>query len=111
MSERTFGATGSSDGEMEVAANVPSVCPANGDGTEANGGERSDEQDPFAGSAEDVAAEETRRKVELFAWADSVLEVAPLVESTGGQGSSHPRRTGRSRIPRDRLAGVSWLQD
>jgi len=64
---------GSSDGEMEVAANVPSVCPANGDRPES--GERSDEQDPFAGSAEDVAAGETRRKAELFAWADSVLEL------------------------------------
>ena len=74
MSERTFdGATGSSDGEMEVAANVPSVYPANGDRTEAESGETLDEQDPFAGSAEDVAARETRRKIELYAWADSVL--------------------------------------
>jgi putative DNA primase/helicase len=30
-------------------------------------------KDPFAGSAEDVAAEETRKKIELFEWADSVL--------------------------------------
>jgi putative DNA primase/helicase len=74
MSELPFdGATGSSDGEMEVPATVPSVCPANPDGTDAESGERSYEQDPFAGSAEDVAADETRRKVELFKWADSVL--------------------------------------
>ena len=74
MSERTFdGATGSSDGEMEVAANVPSVCPANGDRPEAESGERSDEQDLFAGSAEDVATDESRRKIELFAWADNML--------------------------------------
>ena len=31
------------------------------------------EPDPFAGSAEDLAAKETRRKIELFGWADSVL--------------------------------------
>jgi putative DNA primase/helicase len=30
-------------------------------------------KDPFTGSAEDVAAEETRKKIELFEWADSVL--------------------------------------
>ena len=74
MSEKPLdGAMESSDGEKEVAANVPSICPANDDGSEAESGERSDEQDPFAGSAEDVAADETRRKVELFTWADSVL--------------------------------------
>jgi putative DNA primase/helicase len=44
-------------------------------GTKPESGERPDEQDPFAGSAEDVAADETRRKVELFAWADSVLRL------------------------------------
>ena len=32
-----------------------------------------DEQDPFAGNAEDIAAHETRRKNELSAWADTVL--------------------------------------
>jgi len=59
----------SPDGEMEappVAAGVPSICPAIDDGADA-------ERDAFAGSAEDVAAEETRRKIDLFAWADSVL--------------------------------------
>jgi putative DNA primase/helicase len=59
----------SPDGEMEapaVAAGVPSICPTNDDGAET-------EKDAFAGSAEEVAAEETRRKSELFAWADSVL--------------------------------------
>jgi hypothetical protein len=74
MSERTFdGAAESSDGEMEVAANVPSFGPANGDCTEANSGECTDERDLFAGSAEDVAADETRRRVELFAWADNMF--------------------------------------
>ena len=74
MSERPFdGAMEPSDGEKEVAANVPSICSANDDGSEAESGERPDEQDPFAGSAQDVAADETRRKVELFDWADSVL--------------------------------------
>ena len=65
----------SPDGEIEAgrAAAVPSICPAIDDGAEAESGERSDEQDPFAGGAEDVAADETRRKIELFAWADSVL--------------------------------------
>jgi putative DNA primase/helicase len=33
----------------------------------------STDEDPFADSAEDVAADETREKVDLFAWADSVL--------------------------------------
>ena len=64
------------DGEIEAAAAaaaVPSICAENDDGAEAESGERSDEQDPFAGGAEDIAADETRRKIELFAWADSVL--------------------------------------
>jgi putative DNA primase/helicase len=37
----------------------------------SNGG--ATESDPFAGSAEDLAAKEARRKIELFGWADSVL--------------------------------------
>ncbi len=32
-----------------------------------------EESDPFVGSAEDVSADETRQKIELFAWADNVL--------------------------------------
>src|SRR3954463_16537708 len=36
-------------------------------------GEAAEETDPFTASAEDVAAEETRGKAELFAWADSAL--------------------------------------
>ena len=66
------------DGEIEAAAvlaGVPSICPANDDGAEAESGEATAEQDAFAGSAEEVAAEETRRKIELFDWADSVLEL------------------------------------
>jgi hypothetical protein len=42
---------------------VPAIC-ADADSTD---------EDPFAESAEDVAADETRDKVALFAWADSVL--------------------------------------
>jgi putative DNA primase/helicase len=41
---------------------------AGAESTEPNGS-----KDPFTGSAEDVAAEETIKKVELFEWADSVL--------------------------------------
>ena len=70
------GAMESPDGEIEpeaVTAGVPSICPTIDDGAGAERDERSDEQDPFAGGAEDVAADETRRKIELFAWADSVL--------------------------------------
>jgi putative DNA primase/helicase len=64
------------DGDTEAAAAaVPAVWPKNENGAEAKSGEYSDEQDPFADNAEDVAAEETRRKNELFAWADSVLEL------------------------------------
>ena len=33
------------------------------------------EHDAFAGSGEEVGAEETRRKIELFDWVDSVLEL------------------------------------
>jgi hypothetical protein len=44
----------------------------NGATTESN---TNGSKDPFTGSAEDVAAEETREKVELFKWADSVLEL------------------------------------
>ena len=70
MSEITpDGAMESPDGEIEAAAGsagVPSICPAIDGGAE---------QDAFAGSAEEVAAEETRRKIELFAWADSVLRL------------------------------------
>ena len=66
MSDRPMGST---DDELPAAAGaaaVPSICPANDDDAET-------EQDAFAGSAEEVAAEETRRTSELFAWADSVL--------------------------------------
>ena len=70
MSETTANGTmGSPDGEKEAttgAAGVPSICPAIDDGAE---------QDAFAGSAEEVAAEETRQKSELFAWADRVLRL------------------------------------
>lgn len=72
MSEKNpDGFMGSPDGEIEaaaVAAGVPSICPAINDGADTEG-----EQDAFADNAEDVATEETRRKIELFAWADGAL--------------------------------------
>jgi putative DNA primase/helicase len=54
---------------------VPAIWRENDNGAEVESGEHSDEQDPFGGSAADVAADETRRKIELFAWADGVLEL------------------------------------
>jgi hypothetical protein len=63
MSEKTpDGAMASADGETEApagAAGVPSICPSNDEGAEAASA------DPFAGSAEDIAADETRRKIEI----------------------------------------------
>ena len=50
-----------------------SILPAIDGSAEANSNEGAAESDPFAGSAEDHAANETRRKIELFEWADSVL--------------------------------------
>ena len=68
------------DDEKEVAAaaaGVPSICPAIDDGAEDESSEGpTAEQDAFAGTAEEVAADETRRKIELFAWADSVLRLS-----------------------------------
>jgi putative DNA primase/helicase len=69
---------GSPDGDKGAApgsAAAPSICPAIVDGDEAERGQSTAESDPFAGSAEDVSAEETKRKIELFAWADSVLRL------------------------------------
>ena len=67
MSEKTpDGAMGSSDGKIEagaVAAGVPSICPAIDEGTEADSGERSGEQDPFAGGAEEIAADEAKDRI------------------------------------------------
>src|SRR6516162_3949131 len=50
-----------------------SILPAIDGSAEAESNEGAAESDPFAGSAEDHAAKETRRKIELFEWADSVL--------------------------------------
>ena len=62
------------DGETEAAAAaVPAIWRENNPSAEAERGECAEEQDPFAGGAEDIAADETRRKIELFAWADGVL--------------------------------------
>ena len=55
--------------EVETASNLPAI---NGS-AEAESNEGAAESDPFAGSAEDHAAKETRQKSELFDWADSVL--------------------------------------
>src|SRR6516225_5717725 len=44
---------------------------------QAKSNEGAAESDPFAGSAEDHAANETRRKIELLEWADSVLGLKP----------------------------------
>jgi len=49
------------------------ILPAINGSAEAESNEGAAESDPFAGSAEDHAAKETRRKIELFEWADSVL--------------------------------------
>jgi putative DNA primase/helicase len=51
------------DIEIESPNIVPVIC-ADADSTD---------EDPFAESAEDVSADETREKAMLFAWADSVL--------------------------------------
>ena len=79
MSETTpNGSMRSPDGDKGAAtgsAAAPSICPAIVDGDEVERGDSTAESDPFAGSAEDVSAEETRRKIELFAWADSVLRL------------------------------------
>ena len=52
------GLMGLPDGEIEAAAvlaEAPSICPANDNDAEAEFGELSDEQDRFAGDAEDIA--------------------------------------------------------
>jgi hypothetical protein len=43
---------------------------------EAENNEEAAESDPFAGNAEDHAAKETWLKIELFKWADSVLDLS-----------------------------------
>ena len=70
------GRTGPPDGEARAAAAAaPAIWQENNNRAGAESGGPSDGQDPFADNAEDIAAEETRRKSELFAWADSVLEL------------------------------------
>jgi putative DNA primase/helicase len=67
----------SSDGAFEaapVAAPLPSIWSASDEGAEeTRDRETTSEPDAFDGSAEDVAAEETRSKIELFNWADGAL--------------------------------------
>jgi hypothetical protein len=68
------GRTASPDGETRAAAAaVPAIWRGNNNRAEAESGGRSDGQDPFADNAEDIAADETRQKIELFAWADGVI--------------------------------------
>jgi putative DNA primase/helicase len=60
------------DPDLVDGVDAPPFCPVKlpgRDGESDAGGDR----DPFADTAEDIAAEETRDKAELFAWADSVL--------------------------------------
>jgi putative DNA primase/helicase len=62
--------------EEEAVTNeveAPPISPAIDGGAEAERNEPAAEPDPFSGSAEDVAAEETRRQVELIGWADRAL--------------------------------------
>src|SRR6266568_2733204 len=60
--------------EEEAINHEVEAAPTAIDGSaEAESNEGAAESDPFAGSAEDLAAKETRRKIELFEWADSVL--------------------------------------
>jgi putative DNA primase/helicase len=79
MSETTSdGFMESPDGGLEEEAvthevEAPSISPAIDGGAEAESSKPAAEVDPFAGSAEDLAADDTRRNVELFGWADSVL--------------------------------------
>src|SRR6516225_11164042 len=54
--------------EVEAASILPAV-----NGSAQAESNSAAESDSFAGSAEDHAAKETRRKIELFEWADSVL--------------------------------------
>jgi hypothetical protein len=68
----------SPDGGLEEEAvnhkvEAASILPTIDGSAEAESNEGAAESDPFAGSAEDHAAKETRRKIELFEWADSVL--------------------------------------
>ena len=55
------------------AVSVTHEASANGGSAKAESNEGAAESDPFSGSAEEFAANETRRKIELFEWADSVL--------------------------------------
>ena len=57
--------------EVETASNLPAITGS----AEAESNEGAAESDPFAGTAQDHAAKETRRKIELFKWADSVLDL------------------------------------
>jgi putative DNA primase/helicase len=52
-----------------TASEAPATLPAVIESLE------NEEPDPFAANAEEVAAKETREKIELFAWADGVLDL------------------------------------
>jgi hypothetical protein len=55
--------------KLEEAANHEAID----DNAKAEGNEAAAESDPFSGNGEDHAAEETRRRIELVEWVDSVL--------------------------------------
>ena len=65
--------SGSEEEAVNHEVETASILPAIDGSAEAESNEGAAESDPFAGSAEDLAAKETRRKIELFEWADSVL--------------------------------------
>jgi putative DNA primase/helicase len=64
---------GSEEEAVTVEVEAPSISPAIDADADAESNKPIAEPDPFGGSAEDLAAEETRQKVELFGWADNVL--------------------------------------
>ena len=65
--------SGSEEEAVNHEVETASILPAINGSAEAESNEGAAESDPFAGSAEDHAAKETRQKSELFDWADSVL--------------------------------------
>jgi putative DNA primase/helicase len=75
MPTTSDGPMGPLDGESEESVTVevaaPSISPAIDAGVEAE--RPAPAPDPFAGNAEDVAAEKERHKIELLKWADSAL--------------------------------------
>jgi hypothetical protein len=112
--------TTASDGRMEasdsafeatpVAASLQSTWSASDDRPETEDRESTVEPDAFEGNAEDVAAEETRSKIELFKWADRVLGLNEAeVELALDDGEKSFKKTRRflKRIIQARRSGKS----